>query len=155
MTLVRRTLESGLVLAEHAQDEVGLTRALRQIDDRLSLQFRPPYYVVVCQVNDNYAPVIATWMDIHGKPLPLSSGLLEKVQAAHVGARNKPLSVDEHNAQRQAEIEKDRANMYEALRDDHRPMIERGRTQVTFSEVGKRRYWQREDAAPRSGIQQP
>lgn len=155
MTLVRRTHESGLVLAEHAQDEVGLTRALRQIDDRLSLQFRPPYYVVVCRVNDNYAPVIATWMDLHGHPLPLSSGLLEKVQSWRLDARNKPLSVDEHNARRQAELEKDRESMYEALRDDHRATIERGRTQVTFATVKKPRYWQREDAAPQSGIRRP
>jgi hypothetical protein len=49
-------------------------------DSRLALQFRPPYYVVVCQVNDHYAPVIATWMDLAGKPLPLSSGLLDKVR---------------------------------------------------------------------------
>lgn len=155
MTLVRRTHESGLVLAEHAQDEVGLGRALKQIDDRLALQFRPPYYVVVCRVSDNYAPVIATWMDLYGQPLPLSSGLLEKVQSARLGARNQPLSVDEHNARRDAEIERDRENMYEALRDDHRATIERGRTQVTFATGKKRRYWQRENAAPQSGIQRP
>jgi hypothetical protein len=155
VTLVRRTHESGLVLAEHAQDEAGLARALRQIDSRLTLQFRPPYYVVVCQVNDHYAPVIATWMDIYGHPLPLSSGLLEKVQAARLGARNQPLSVDEHNAQRLADIESDRERMYEALRDDHRPTIERGRTTVTMATTKKPRYWRRENAAPRSGIQQP
>lgn len=116
------------------------------------LQFRPPYYVVVCQVNDHYAPVIATWMDIHGKPLPLSSGLLEKVQMWRVGARNQPMSVDEHNARRQAEIDKDRASLYEQLREDHRPTIERGRVAVTMATSRKPRYWQRENAAPQSGV---
>lgn len=155
MALITRRHETGLVLAEQSADEASLGRALRQIDDRLALQFRPPYYVVVCQVSDHYAPVIATWMDLHGRPLPLSSGLLEKVQAARIGARNQPLSVDEHNARRLAEIEKDRANTYEALRDDHGPLIERGRTQVAFGTAKKPRYWQRENAQPRSGIQQP
>jgi len=140
-------------LAEEVQDEPGLRRALKQIDDRLALQFRPPYYVVVCLVSDHYAPVIATWMDLQGRPLPLSSGLLEKVQQARLGARNQPLSVDEHNARRLAEIEKDRDNTYEALRDDHRPVIQRGRTQVTFATVKKPRYWRRENAQPQSGIQ--
>jgi hypothetical protein len=125
---------------------------LRQIDDRLVLQFRPPYYVVVCVVSDNYAPVVATWMDLHGKPLPLSSGLLEKVQAWRVGARNQPMGVDEHNARRRAEIEKDRQDAYEQLREDHRPTIERGRVQVTMATTGKPRYWRRENASPQSGV---
>jgi len=140
-------------LAEEVQDEPGLRRALREIDERLVLQFRPPFYVVVCQVSDHYAPVIATWMDLHGRPLPLSSGLLEKVQQARLGARNQPLSIDEHNARRLAEIEKDRDSMYEALRDDHAPTIERGRTQVTFATAKKPRYWRRENADPQSGTQ--
>ena len=153
MALVRRTHESGLVLAEHSADEVGLGRALKQIDDRLVLQFRPPFYVVVCVVSDEYAPVVATWMDLYGRPLPLSSGLLEKVQAWRLDARNKPMGVDEHNALRQQRIEADREAMYEALRDDHRPAIERGRVGVSLATVKKPRYWQREGAAPRSGIQ--
>ena len=154
MSLTTRRHESGLVLAEEVQGEPELRRALREFDDRLVLQLRPPYYVVVCVVNDHYAPVIATWMDLQGRPLPLSSGLLEKVQQARFGARNQPLSVDEHNARRQAEIEKDRERMYEALRDDHAPTIERGRTQVTMATVKKPRYWRRADAQPQSGIQQ-
>jgi hypothetical protein len=139
-------------LAEQSQDEAGLGRALRQIDDRLVLQFRPPYYVVVCMVSDNYAPVIATWMDIHGRPLPLSSGLLEKVQAARLGARNAPMSVDEHNQRRQERIEKERADNYQALREDHAPTIERGRVQVTMATTAKPRYWKRDGASPQSGV---
>lgn len=153
MTLVRRATKSGLIVAEQSADEAALGRALRQIDDRLALQFRPPYYVVVCQVNDHHAPVVATWMDIHGKPLPLSSGLVEKVRMWRLDARNKPMGVDEHNERRLAEIEKDRANMYEALRDDHRAGIERGRVAVTMATTRKPRAWQREDATPQSGIQ--
>jgi hypothetical protein len=152
VAILTRRHESGLVLAEQSQDEALLGRALRQIDDRLVLQFRPPYYVVVCMVSDNYAPVVATWMDLHGKPLPLSSGLLEKVQAWRVGARNQPMGVDEHNARRQAEIEKGRQDAYEQLREDHRPTIERGRFQVTMATTSKPRYWKRENASPQSGV---
>lgn len=152
MALVHRRHESGLVLAEQSADEAGLSRALKQIDDRLALQFRPPYYVVVCQVSDEYAPVIATWMDLHGKPLPLSSGLIEKVQMWRLGARNRPETVDEYNDRRQREIEADRERMYQALRDDHRPTIERGRVSVTLATSKRPRYWTRENAAPTSGI---
>lgn len=131
-------------------DETTIGRALKQFDRRLSLQFRPPYYVVVCLISEYEAPVIATWMDLHGKPLPLSSGLLEKVQAWHVGSRNRPQTVDEHNAQRLVELEADRARTAEAVREDHRPYIERRRTQVTLAGTSKPRYWQRDGAKPRS-----
>lgn len=139
MSLHSRATESGLVVTEEVVGEAALKRALHQIDPQLSLQFRAPYYVVVCMVNDHYAPVVATWMDLDGRPLPLSSGLLEKVQMWRLGARNAPESVDEFNARRQQEIEKDMERELEALRDDHRAKIERGQVSVTFADVSPRR----------------
>lgn len=149
--LTRWTTESGLVVAEHASDEAAISRALKQFDSRLTLQFRPPFYVVVCQVNDHYAPVIATWMDLAGKPLPLSSGLVEKVKAWHVGARNRPETVDEYNDRRQAELERDKARALEQIRDDHRPYIERGRVQVSFQDADRPKPRRHAWAAPVSG----
>ena len=151
MPLHHRGTESGLVVAEEVIGEPAFKHALEQFDARLSLQFRPPYYVVVCQVNDHYAPVIATWMDLNGNPLPLSSGLVEKVKAWHVGARNRPETVDEFNARRQAELERDIARELEAIRDDHRPYVDRGRVQITLADVGKPVPWKRDGAAPKSG----
>lgn len=139
-------------MAEEVIGEPAITHALKQIDRRLVLQHRPPYYVVVCLVNDHYAPVVATWMDLHGNPLPLSHGLVEKVKAWQIGARNQPEGVDAHNERRQRELQKDRERELEQLRGDHVASIERGQTQVTFARVGKPRYWRREAAAPRSGI---
>lgn len=150
MSFAHRITGSGLVLAEQAMDETAIGAALRQFDQRLSLQFRPPYYVVVCSVSEYEAPVVATWMDLHGRPLPLSSGLLEKVQAWHVGSRNRPETVEEHNARRLVELETMRARTAEAVREDHRPYVERDRTQVSLSDTGKRRYWQRDGAKPKS-----
>lgn len=133
MSLHHRATESGLVVAEEVIGEPALKRALTQIDSRLSLQFRPPYYVVVCRVNDDYAPVVATWMDLQGRPLPLSSGLVEKVNMWRLDARNKPETVEEHNARRQSEIVKDTERSLEALRDDHRAKVERGRVTVSLA----------------------
>lgn len=151
MSLHHRATESGLVVAEEVIGEPALKRALTSFDQRLSLQFRPPYYVVVCRVNDHYAPVIATWMDLNGKPLPLSSGLLEKVKAWHIGGRNRPETVDEFNDRRQAELERDKARALEAIRDDHRPYIERGRVQVSFQDADRPKPRRHAWAAPSSG----
>jgi hypothetical protein len=151
VTLIQRTHESGLVVAEQAMDEARLQRDLKDFDRRLVLQWRPPYYVVVCVVSEHYAPVVATWMDIYGNPLPLSSGLLEKVKAWHVGARNQPETVDEFNERLRAEIERDRANEDEAIWADHAPYLRRGRVSVSLADTGKPRRLHRKWAPPQSG----
>lgn len=148
---VYRTHESGLVVAEQAMDEARLQRALKEFDRRLVLQWRPPYYVVVCAMSDQYAPVVATWMDLSGKPLPLSSGLVEKVKAWHVGARNRPETVDEYNARVGAELERDRQRDAEAIFDDHRPYLQRGRVQVSLADGGKTRHARRAAAQGKGG----
>lgn len=150
--LAHRTTGSGLVIAETVMNEPGIQRALKQIDERLTLQWRPPYHVVVCQVNDHYAPVVATWMDLHGRPLPLSHGLVDKVNMWRLDARNQPEGVDQANERRQREIDRDHQRSLEAIRDDHRPYVERGRMQVTLAQVSRPRYWQRNQHGPRSGM---
>lgn len=151
MTLVHRTTGSGLVVAEEAVGEAWLSRALKEIDPRLALQVRGGMYVVVCCVNDYYAPVICGWHDEYGNPLPPSSGLLEKVKSLHVGARNKPVDVDEHNRRHLEAVQKQTDSDLETLREEHRPYITRDRVQVTFADVSKPRYWRREGKRPQSG----
>lgn len=151
MTLIQRYTESGFVVAEEAFDEARLSRALKQIDDRLVLQVRNGMYVVVCCVSENHAPVICGWHDRYGQPLPLSSGLLEKVHQLRVDARNKPIDADEHNRRHAERLEADTQERLAAIRDEHRPYVERSRVQVTLANVGKRRYWQRDGQQPRSG----
>lgn len=135
---------SGLVLAVEGMDEEAASRALKRLDRRLVLQKHPAaveggwVYKVVCVVSDNHAPVVLTWMDEHGRPLPLSSAIVDRMQAQYVGARNKEPDEDEHNARVRQELEKDRASLADAVVTDHRPYIERGRVSVGLSTRGPR-----------------
>lgn len=157
MGLVQRTHESGLVVAEESADEAALGHALKQIDRAYVLQKNPDgdtpgLYVVACVVNEDEPPIrILAWADGNGEPLPLSSGLVEKVKAWHVGARNRPETVDEYNARVGAELERDRQRDAEAIFDDHRPYLQRGRVQVSLADGGKTRHARRAAAQGKGG----
>ena len=142
MTSIIRETGTGLVVAEQAADERAVGHALRQIDDRLALQHRPPYYVVVKVVSEREAPVIYTWMTATGDPLPLSSGLVEDFKKHRLDAPNKPPTVDERNRMRLAELEREWADAADALNDDHRGRVDRGRRQVSLAHH-PRPAWQR------------
>lgn len=147
MGLVTRATESGLVLAEDAADEVGLQRALEQIDRSLVLQKEKAdvgggwIYKVIQMVTDDYAPVVFTWCDQYGNPLPLSSGLVEEFKGLRkeAASRRGP-DADERNRRlverNRAQIESDR----DAVIQDHRPRVEKGRVGVGMSTRGKRHY---------------
>lgn len=136
MGVVTRHTGSGLVLAEYASDEAAVMRALKQIDGRFSLwppDAVSPYYRVVCHVSDwQDARVICTWMDENGRPLPLSSGILAEVDRLRLDARNKPVDADTANEQRRERLDNEKRARGEAIMDDHRPKVERGRTSVSF-----------------------
>lgn len=141
MGLVTRDTGLGFVVAEEAFDEVQLSRALRQIDDSLVLQFREGFYKVIQMVSDDYAPVVFVWCDQAGNPLPLSSGLIEefKGQRKEAAGRRGP-DADERNRRlveaTRAQIEADR----DAVIADHRPRVEKGRIGVGMSTRGRRHY---------------
>ena len=92
MAIVTETRSSGLVVARDSMDEAAVEKQLKLIDSRLTLQKHWDescgwVYKVICFVSDTYAPVVLTWKDEHGHPLPLSSALSDKMQSLMLGAR--------------------------------------------------------------------
>lgn len=79
--------KSGLVVAEESADEAALWRALNQeIDDRLILtrevdrKHQTWVWQVRVMVSTTRCDYVCDWRDQQGRPLPLSSGLLERVR---------------------------------------------------------------------------
>ena len=125
-----RQHSSGLILAEQASDERAIGRALQQIRPDVALQVRPRDeekggVLVYKVVHVESGMVMFTWMDDYGNPLPLSSGLIDEFQRRQLGARNTGLiSDDEHNRRHREQIDRDRAERVEAIRDEHRNRLE-------------------------------
>lgn len=76
-----------LLVAAQATDERALSRALKQIDDRLILALNPDdetgrhvWQILIRYSGDRPAHLWISWTDDHGQPLPLSSAILEKVK---------------------------------------------------------------------------
>src|SRR5262245_42037120 len=106
-------------------DEVAVERALKRLDGRFVLQKHSRdgveggwVYKVVCFVSDTYAPVVLTWTDEHGTPLPLSSGIIDKMQSLQLSDRHGIEDPDEHNRKVVERVEKDRAEIAQAVIDD-------------------------------------
>lgn len=155
MPLTMRDTGFGLTIAEQSHDELSLTRALKQMDDRLVLQRHPGkveggfvYKVFKIVSEDQPAEAICTWCDEHGNPLPLSSGLLSKVESLRAGARGRGPDADEHNARLVADRERTREQALEAVVETHAPGIERGRLAVGFGSGTSKRYYQRNHRPP-------
>lgn len=155
MGFVTRGTETGLVLAEEAGDELRLSRALKQIDDRLVLQRHPGkvaggfvYKVLRIVSEDHPAEYVTTWADEYGNPLPLSSGLIEKVKSRMLCARNQGVDADEYNAKLVADRQKTREMALAAVVETHAPGIERGRLSVAFGSGTGKRYYQRNHRPP-------
>lgn len=141
MPLVERVTRDGLLVAEHGMDARSIQAALKQIDDRFQLW--PPdgmseYWRVYCRINDwTEAPCVATWMDDFGNPLPLSSGLIDKVNRLRMDSPNQGVSVDEHNAKHVQRVRDDREQRDHAIAQEHAPKLERARTSVSFGPLAK------------------
>jgi hypothetical protein len=148
MTLVTRELNSGLTVAEEAQDEKMIARALKQIDERYVLQKHPSeveggwVYKVFCIVSEDQPAIcIHTWCDDRGNPLPLSTGLLEDVKRWRPDARERRgFDADEHNRRLDERLAKDRAADMNALGEEHAVKIEKGRTTVSLSDATPPRF---------------
>lgn len=151
MRLVTRETGTGLVVAEHSADEARLSHALREIDDRYVLQKHPGdvaggyVYKVFCVVSeDQEAVCILTWADDSGRPLPLSSGLVEEVKRWRPEARSRRgPDADERNRQLQERREQERREALEAITDEHRAKVERGQVTVGLSTRVRKPGWQR------------
>jgi hypothetical protein len=149
---------SGLVAARDALDEKTVGAALRRLHPRLVLQKHCRdvpggwMYKVVWIVSDDRPPIIVyTHMDERGRPLPLSSALVDAVQERMVGARNQAEPADAWNERMVAETRGRLAAESAELRRDHEPYVERGRVGVSMATMKKRPYWQRR-GTPRSGV---
>ena len=92
----------GITVASHAADEQSVRRGLKQIDDRYMLDCVPSSrgmcWVVLCKVGSYTPPVVVcNWLADDGAPLPLSSGLVEKVKRLRVDSRFVQVDVEEEN----------------------------------------------------------
>lgn len=154
-SLAYRRDESGLVVAERdlSGDEARLSRALKQIDDRLVLQKErhdgPPGWKwrVLRVWSDSHPPTpIVTWTDEFGHPLPLTEGLLDKVRVHMLGfaANRYYVDADEHNRRHVERVEKRLADEHAAIVEEHLPRLS-GRTSVSMSGRLRRR---RHDPTP-------
>lgn len=148
MSLVTRQTQSGLILAENdGGGWAGLRRALRQIDDRLVLwppDVMSPYWRVLYRVSDDKpAETILTWMNDDGSPRELSSGILERVRKLDRRDGQQGPTADELNQQHDERLKRQRESELEALKDEYRPYLDRGRVGVSMGPKPKRPYYQR------------
>jgi hypothetical protein len=148
VALITRTTAVGLVLAEHAQDEAAVARALRQIDDKLCLQKHPGqisggwvYKVFRAWSDDHPADLICTWADEYGNPLPLTMGLVDLVNRLRLDAPNRGVDADAHNEAHLAGIRKLGRDLEQAVIDDHRAKVERGRVSVSMGVTNRKPEW--------------
>lgn len=155
MGFVTRDTGLGLTLVETRGSEAQLQHSLKQIDDRLVLQKHPGnveggfvYKVYRVVAEDQPAEAVCTWCDEHGRPLPLSSGLIAKVESLRLGARSTGPDADEYNARLAAENERRQQDARDAVVDMHRAKIERGSVTVAFGSGTGKRYYQRNHRPP-------
>lgn len=156
MGFVTRHSELGLTLVETRGSEAQLQRALKEVDDRLVLQRHPAnveggfvYKVFEIVSEDVPAECITTWTDVYGRPIPLSSGLIEQVKSQRLGARNQGVDADTHNARLEAENDLKRVEAAEAVVETHRSKVERGQVTVSLGAGTSKRYWQRNTSGPK------
>lgn len=132
---------SGLYVAEQAVGDDAVARLLREHDSRLRLvpQWGGAGRSVLWQVYayngpDRDADHVCSWQTPDGEPLPLSSRLLEMVQQHDRRTRGQTATVKELNEKHLAGVAKDRRNALDAVADDYRPYIDRGRTSVSLGQ---------------------
>lgn len=82
----------GITVASNATDEATVRRELKKIDDRYMLDCVPVdggmCWTVLCRIGSDLPPwVVTNWLGDDGTPLPLSSGLVEKVKRLRVDGR--------------------------------------------------------------------
>jgi len=149
---------SGLIVARDSMDEASVQRELKRLDGRLVLQRHRRdnapsghVYKVILNVSERYAPIVFTWIDAYGNPLPLSSGLVDEFRRHMADSRDKPETADEHNARLLEEQRRDLDRETDAIIEDHMPYLQRKRLSVSLS-TGKPRYWRRENTRPSSGV---
>lgn len=133
MSFAIRESRSGLVVAEQSAAESSITHDLRLIDQRLFLvrdiseSYRCEVWKVFCHVSD-WQPAIevAVWCDDAGRPLPLSSGLLELVRKLRPENRAQRLDADAHNEQLRERRRRDFDADVDDLERHYRRLVKNG-----------------------------
>lgn len=136
MSLIERTLDSGLILQEYGQDHASIERALKKRDSLLSLQGWPSQkhgciiWKVVREAPVGPPDTVCVWQSERGEPYPLSSAILDLVDRLDKNTRSTYRSEDELNAELAQERAKQQARDNEAMQGDHiflhgRPVLPR------------------------------
>lgn len=133
MGLVQSTTDSGLILME-SEDGAAVARALQALDPRLSLRCDPNRLWRVYFNDQGRDVFILAWEDAEGKPLPLSSRLIDKVQERDRAGRGEPRDADAMNAELERKMQKQRENDIEAIRSEYEPALKSKRVSVPMPE---------------------
>ena len=125
MGLVYHRTDSGLVLAEHGQDEAAVARALKEHDRDLRLvpqrsdAYGHIYYSVYRYAgSERDAEFVCAWQNESGEPRPLSFGLVDLVKQLDKNTRSRYLSDDERNTRKREREAKQEERDREALISD-------------------------------------
>jgi len=126
--MIHRSLENGLVLAEHGMDGAAVERELKRRDPLLTLQGWPStehgciVWRVVRDAGLGRGPeTVCVWQSESGTPYPLSSGLLALVDRLDRNTRHAHVDEDELERARVAARARQTARDNEALADDWNP----------------------------------
>lgn len=138
---------SGLLVAEQAVTDGDVAQALRTYEPSLRLvpQWDGAERCVRWCVfrylgGDRDAEFVCAWADRHGKPLPLSMSLLEKVRQLDVRTRGGPPDPNKLNEQHRDRLQRDQLREKEGIAADFAPYLDRGRVSVSMSgTVGTKR----------------
>lgn len=137
----------GLYVVEYAADFDSIDRALRrEIDDRLFLskEFDRRYddfvYVVLCEVAGDHPPVCVTeWREETGRPLPLSSGILERVRSQRARGGVAAIEAFAANEAMQERNRREADEAMDEIGEDVGARISEKRSAVLHRGVGLRR----------------
>jgi|SRR5450759_634775 len=98
MALTYSETRSGLVVGREAADERSVRSALKAIDDHLLLDFTGECYQVLKRVSsEGHVRRVCSWRDDAGRPLPLSHGLVDRVDSLRVDGRVPAVDVEAEN----------------------------------------------------------
>lgn len=122
------TTDSGLVVAEQAMDEAAVRRALKEWDPDLRLVPQASeklgttlWKVMRTTGSDRPAEFVCAWQSDRGEPYPLSMRILDLVKQLDKNTRSSYQSVEERDARRRAELERETQQRNEDLADDWTP----------------------------------
>lgn len=149
MPLVRLD-DSGLFVAEQISDSVAVERALNQIDHPIAGRlfvtrevdhgYGTYVWRVMVDNGDEPAECVTEWRDDSGRPLPLSSGLVGKVQRQiHDGSPDLVMQMVEANRRREQQVTKAVDEAFAEIAADVGPRLKETRSALLHRGVHLRR----------------